>query len=162
MAAATATYRIGPSDFFTPGDLKADADTLNGQVSDLDGQVEGNEDIDQDDTDAWTSWKAQWDAFYKSDFGGFFSSLLTALNDSNRDQLIQFETKFSTFASQFSSSGASVAGGVVQPSTGSKDTIGDQLKSQNLPDPTKILPSSTTIIIVLALVVVALFIFKEG
>lgn len=161
MAAAAATYRIGPSDFFTPGDLKADADTLNGQVEDLDNQIEGNESVDSTEVEQWVAFQGRWGAFYTSNFGGFFSSLLTSLNDANRDQLIQYEKDFGNFAAAFAPSGVALAGGLVQPSTGSKDTIGDQLKQQteNAPD---ILPSGNKIIIILVLVVVALFIFKEG
>lgn len=157
---ATATYRVGPSDFFTPGDLSADADTLNGQVTDLDVQVEGNESIAQSDLDAWTSWLAQWKAFYSKEFGGFFTNLLTALNDANRDQLIQYETTFGNFATQFSTAGATIAGGVVAPSTGSKDTIGAQTAAQTAGLPS--LPSSTTIIVVVVLLIILLFAFKEA
>jgi hypothetical protein len=160
MAAATATYRIGPSDVFTGGDLAADADTLNTQVTDLDGQVEGNEQIDQAALDQWTLWLGTWKKFYTDEFGGFFRNLFTALNDSNRDQLIQFETTFGNFAQQFSTAGAAVAGGVVAPSTGSKDTIGDQLKNQNLPK--GLLPSGLTVEIVIGLLIVLVFLWKEG
>lgn len=162
MAAATATYRIGPSDFFTPGDLKADADTLDGQVTDLDQQIEGNEGVDTTESDQWTAWLARWKAFYSSEFGGFFTNLLTALNDGNRDQLIQFEKDFSNFATTFATQGAQLAGGVVQPSTGSGDTIGAQASQQVKDLPTGVFPSSTSIIIILGLIVAALFIFKEG
>jgi hypothetical protein len=165
MAAAStvATYRIGPSDTFTGGDLKADADTLNGQVEDLDGQTEGNESLQPSDVEQWVSWQGKWAAFYANDFGGTVTNLLTALNDSNRDQLIQYEKDFANFATTFASSGITLAGGVVQPSTGSGDTLGAQLAQQLKGlDPAGILPSSTTVIIVLVLIVAALFIFKEG
>lgn len=154
---ASATYRIGPSDFFTPGDLAADADTLNGQVTALDQQVEGNDQIDQSAMDQWTAWLAEWKAFYADKFGGFFSDLITALNDANRDQLIQYETTFGNYAAQFASAGASVAGGVVAPSTGSKDTIGDQVAQQVKDAPSGLLPSSTTIVVVLVLVLLILW-----
>jgi hypothetical protein len=158
---ATATYRIGPSDFFTPGDLSADADTLNGQVTDLDGQVEGNESIDQASMDQWTAWLATWKAFYSSEFGGFFRNLFTALNDANRDQLIQFETTFGNFATQFSAAGASIAGGVVAPSTGSKDTVGDQLNDQLKDAPNIGLSASTKLLIAGVLIVAVLFMVKK-
>lgn len=159
---ATATYRIGPSDFFTGGDLKADADTLDAQVKTLDAQVEGNEAIDQASVDAWTAWLTQWRAFYNDEFGGFFRNFLTALNDSNRDQLIQYETTFANFASQFARAGAAVAGGVVAPSSGSKDTLGDQLEQQVKDAPTGLLPSSTTVIVVLVLIGAIVFLWREG
>ena len=162
MAGATATYRIGPSDFFTPGDLKSDADTLDGQVSDLDQQIEGNESIETTASDQWTAWIARWKAFYGSNFGGFFTNLFTSLNDANRDQLIQFEKEFANLATSFATQGAQLAAGVVQPSTGSGDTIGAQASQQVKDLPTGVLPSTTSIIIILGLIVVALFIFKEG
>lgn len=158
---ATATYRVGPSDFFTPGDLAADANTLNDQITALDAQVEGNEQIAESDLDQWTAFLANWKAFYASEFGGFFTNLLTALNDANRDQLIQDETTFGNFATQFASAGATVAGGVVAPSTGSKDTIGAQVDQQlhDLPGlPT--VSGTTKIIIALALVVALVFFWK--
>lgn len=163
MAAAntTATYLIGPSDTFTPGDLKQDADTLNGQVEDLDGQTEGNENLDPTSVSQWVAWQGKWAAFYANDFGGTVTNLLTALDDSNRDQLIQYEKDFANFATTFSSAGIALAGGVVQPSTGAGDTLGAQI-AQQLGGLGGALPSSTTVIVVLVLVVVALFIFKEG
>lgn len=155
---ATATYRIGPSDFFTGGDLKADADTLNGQVDALDAQIEGNENVDPTLVDQWTAWHQSWKQFYSDEFGGFFRNLLTALNDSNRDQLIQFETTFGNFAQQLATQGATLAGGVVAPSTGSKDTIAAQASQQLGGDASGL---ATKVIIVVALVVVALFLWKK-
>lgn len=158
---ATATYRIGPSDFFTPGDLKADADTLNGQINALDAQIEGSDSIDQGTIDQWRAWLSSWQDFYGGEFGGFFRNLFTALNDSNRDQLIQFESTFANFASEFATAGAHVAGGVVAPSSGSKDTIGDQLAEQVKDAPSGLLPSGTKIIIALVVVAVIVFLWKK-
>ncbi len=159
--AATPTYRIGPSDFFTPGDLKADADTLNTQVGELDQQIEGNEAIDQTLVDQWTAFHQAWTSFYSSQFGGFFTNLLTALNDSNRDQLIQYEKTFANFAQQLQQqdSSVSIAGGVVQPSSGSGDTLGAQV-SQQLGG-ADVSGLATKVIIVAVLLVVALFIWKK-
>lgn len=156
MAAAntTATYRIGPSDTFTGGDLKADADTLQGQVTDLDNQVEGNENLDSNDVEQWVAWQGKWAAFYTQSFGGVVTNTLTALNDSNRDQLIQFEKDFANFATTFQPQGVTLAGGVVQPSTGSGDTLGAQLAAQLAGTGL----SSTTIIVILLLV--AFIVFK--
>ncbi len=161
MAAATSTtptYRIGPSDFFTPGDLAADAQTLDGQVDELDTQVEGNTNVDQTLQDQWTAFHTEWKAFYADNFGGFFTNLFTALNDANRDQLIQEETKFSNFAAQFAQAGvASIAGGVVAPSAGSGDTIGAQTAAQLKGLPT---PSTSTIVIVVVAIVVLVIVWK--
>lgn len=160
---ATATYRIGPSDFFTPGDLKADAETLNGQVDEVDSQVEGNEGIDQSLVDQWTAFHQSWKAFYSSNFGGFFTNLFTALNDANRDQLIQYESTFGNFAGQLAQQGATLAGGIVAPSSGAKDDLADQLGHQlgsdNPNSPFSGLANKA--IIVAVLVVVALFIWKK-
>lgn len=130
-SAISATYRIGPSDFFTPGDLAADAKTVDDQVGELDRQIEGNDQVDQTLVDQWTVFHQEWTAFYAAQFGGFFTNLFTALNDSNRDQLIQEETKLAAFAAQFQAAGvAQLAAGVVQPSTGSGDTLGKQAANQ--------------------------------
>lgn len=156
---ASPTYRIGPSDFFTPGDLKADADTLNTQVDELDAQVEGNEAIDSTLMDQWTAFHQAWKAFYSSQFGGFFTNLLTALNDSNRDQLIQYEKTFANFATQLQQQGAAqIAGGVVEPSSGSGDTLSAQLNQQLGGEASGL---ATKVIVIAALLVVALFIWKK-
>jgi hypothetical protein len=156
---ATATYRIGPSDFFTPGDLKADADTLNGQVDELDAQIEGNTALDQTLVDQWTAFHQSWRDFYGKSFGGFFTNLFTSLNDSNRDQLIQFEAMFGNFAAELAQQGASLAGGVVAPSGGSGDTLGAQLGAQLGGAAGAGL--ATKAIVIVALIVVALFIWKK-
>lgn len=155
---ATATYRIGPSDFFTPGDLKADADTLNGQVDQIDAQVEGSEMVDPQLVDQWTAFHQAWKAFYADQFGGFFRNLLTAINDSNRDQLIQFEATFGNFAQQLATQGATLAGGVVAPSSGSGDTIAKQVDQQIGGEAGGL---ATKAIIVVALIVVAIFLWKK-
>lgn len=158
MAAATttATYRIGPSDTFTPGDLKADADTLNGQVTDLDNQIEGNENLDASDVEQWVAWQGKWAAFHFQNFGGTVTNLVTALNDGNRDQLIQFEKDFANFATTFAGEGITLAGGVVQPSTGSGDTLGAQIKNELAGAGV----STSSAIIILVLVVAVLLLWK--
>lgn len=162
MAAATTstpTYRIGPSDVFTPGDLAADASTLDGQVDELDTQIEGNDQVDQNLQDQWTAFHAEWKAFYADHFGGFFSNLFTALNDSNRDQLIQEETKFANFYAQFKQLGvAGLAAGAVAPSAGSGDTIGAQVAAQVGPEASSL---ATKGIVILVLVIIAIFVFRE-
>lgn len=156
---ATATYRIGPSDFFTGGDLAADADTLDQQASDLDAQVEGNEQVDQNLHDQWGAWLTSWRSFKSDHFGGFFSNLLSALNDGNRDQLIQFEKTFANFAQQFQSTAqVNLAGGIIQASSGSGDTIGAQLNQQLGGDTSGL---ATKVIVVMVLVVVAIFFWKK-
>lgn len=160
---ASPTYRIGPSDVFTPGDLKADADTLNAQVGELDAQIEGNEAIDQTLVDQWTAFHQAWTSFYSSQFGGFFTNLLTALNDSNRDQLIQYEQTFANFAQELQQQdNLQIAGGVVQPSSGSGDTLGKQIANQLGGPNAPVSGLATKVIVIMVLLVVALFIFKEG
>jgi len=124
-----ATYRIGPSDFFTPGDLQADAATLDAQVTTLDAEIEGSEAASPAFVDQWNVWTQQWKAFRDEHFDGWFSSLFSALNDSNRDDLIRFEMQFSSFAKRAASFGADVVA-PVDPSTGSKDTLGHHIGDQ--------------------------------
>lgn len=158
-SALSPKYRIGPSDFFTGGDLAADAATLDGQVDELDTQIEGNDQVNQNLADQWTAWHAQWKAFKDDHFGGFFSNLLSAFNDSNRDQLIQFETQFANFAAQFQQQGlAGIAAGVVQPSAGSGDTLGAQAAAQLGPGAGGL---ATKGIVILVLVIVAIFVWRE-
>jgi hypothetical protein len=152
VTVAAATYRIGPSDFFTPGDLQADADTLDGQIATLDTALDGNEAAPQDWWDAFQAWRAAWKKFYSSTFGGFFGTLFASFNDANRDQLISFENQFVEWVHQAAAYGAAMPGTTIEPSQGSHDTLGDHIANQakNLG-----LPSATSIVIV-ALVLIAL------
>lgn len=148
---ATATYRIGPSDFFTPGDLSADADTLNGQIELLDEQL-GDGDPPLEFQDQWTHFQGSWATFYNEHFGGFFSSLFTALNDANRDDLIRYENQFTDFERSAKAYGAELVA-PVGPSSGSKDTLGDHLTAQGL-------PSSTTLVVIAVALVAVLIAWK--
>jgi len=120
-----ATYRIGPDDFFTGDDLNADAQTLEGMVKLLDAKVEGNPDVPKDLVTAWVLFQSQWEGWYYSTFVGssFLGNLWTALNDGNRDQLIQFENRFADLASQLANNGVSAPGVDVVGSQGAPDTV---------------------------------------
>lgn len=126
-----ATYRIGPSDFFTSADLLADAKTLNGQINALDS---ANWDKPPEDLFAsWNAFLSEWRGFYSTVFGGFFGNW-SAINNSNRDQLVQFEERFQTFSQQYQqATGRALPGGVVAPSSGTKDGLGDHLLNQLQP-----------------------------
>jgi len=150
---AAATYRVGPSDFFTPGDLSSDADTVNGQIAQLDAQIQGNELATGEFTDQWTHFEVDWRTFYQAHFGGFFSNLFSALNDSNRDDLIRYENQLAAFQASAAAFGASLIA-PVGPSSGSKDTIGDQLSAQGL-------PSKSTLIVLGIIAVVVLVLWKS-
>jgi len=125
-----ATYRIGPSDFFTSADLLADAKTLNGQINAL-----NNANWDRPSQalfDGFQGFLSEWRGFYSDTFGGLFN--FSALNNSNRDQLIQYESRFNTFAAEYASqTGNALPGGVIAPSTGTKDTFADHFKAQLQP-----------------------------
>jgi len=126
---AAATYRIGPSDFFTAGDLEADASTLDGQVQALDAVIAtGN--VPPDFDDSWLSWVTTWNSFRSDHFDGFFSGFFSALNDSNRDQLISFENQFQQWRSQAAGYGQTPAGPDIEPSTGAGDTFGKHVANQ--------------------------------
>ena len=155
---AAPKYLIGPSDFFTGGDLAADAKTLDGQVDELDTQIEGNEAIDQTLVDQWTAFHAEWKGFFADEFGGFFRNLFTALNDSNRDQLIQYETTFNNFYAELQKYNVGLSGGAVAPSSGSGDTLGAQAAEQ-LGGASGV---ATKTIVIVVLVIVALLIWKKA
>jgi hypothetical protein len=150
-----ATYRIGPSDVFSPGDLSADADTVDGQVKALDGELAGNEHAPVDFVDQWTAWENQWRAFYTAHFGGFFTNFFSALNDSNRDDLIRYENQLATFIDQARAFDANVIA-PVGPSSGAKDNLGDQLAAQGLH-----LPSISTLVVLVVAVIVAVVVWKS-
>lgn len=120
-------YRIGPSDFFTNEDLKADALTLNSQIDLLDDQP--FEKVTEEWFDAWMAFRSEWKRFYSGTIlGGIFGP---AWNNGNRDQLIQFEERFKVWAAEYAVQvGGSLPGGIVVPSTGTKDTFGDHLLKQ--------------------------------
>jgi len=155
---AAPTYRVGPSDFFTPGDLEADGATLDAQVATLDAELEGNERIPQSFADQWTLWKARWAIFYDDHFSGFFSAFLSSFNNSNRDDLIRYENQFAEFERKARELGAEVVA-PVQPSTGTKDTFGDHLREQ-LDEAPSLGPSVTTIVVVVVAVVLAIVVWK--
>lgn len=145
---ATASYIVGPGSLFTSGDLAADASTLDDQVQALDALVEGNESVDPGWLNQWIAFQGAWAAFYYQDFGGAVTNFLTSLNDSNRDQLIQYEQ---TFQSLYAASGQQLAS-VITPSTGSQDNLSNLLGLPKLPAASTV----TTWLIVIAVIVVAL------
>lgn len=124
-----ATYRIGPSDFFTGADLKADAVTLNSQVSGLSRQIQDipqNEDpLGSDLETSWASFEAMWDSYFANTYqsSSGFGDFLTALNDGNRDQLIQYEQRFADLAAQIKGKGIDSAAVDVAVSLGAPDTV---------------------------------------
>ncbi len=151
-----ATYRIGPSDFFSPGDLEADADTLDAQVSTLDAGLEGNETVPGALLDQWIVWLGAWRAFRDDHFGGYFSSFLSSLNDSNRDDLIRYENQYESFRAQAAGYVDVVA--PVGPSSGSGDTLGKQLGAQT----SGILPSTGTIIVAVIAAIVIFVLWRKA
>lgn len=132
---AAGQYRVGPSDFFTPGDLDADARALNDQVVALDNSLDGNRVPPTDWFDAWNVWQNKWKFFFKETFGGgFFGDLFAALNDSNRDELVSWEKQFETWASQAAGYGSELAAGArIEPRVKSGDSLDNHLEGLGLP-----------------------------
>lgn len=128
---AAATYRIGPSDFFTPGDLKGDADTVDAGVDELDTSLRSSS-APPDFCDSWEAWRTGWKAFYADHFGGFFSTLGTAFNDANRDALISYEQQLASWRGQARAQGAQLYGPDLGVSTGSGDSIAKQAAASGL------------------------------
>jgi hypothetical protein len=154
MAGISPSYRIGPSDFFNGTDLQADGATLNDQVNRLDGLIKDAGTKVSDDTwNAWVDYVKQWRDFYSNTLPGFF----VALNDSNRDQLIQFESRLQSFVGQYQNETGGNVSDVVAVSSGTKDGIGDLLKNQLQP----FLPSlnMTYVLIAVGVVVLGLYFF---
>lgn len=124
-----ATYRIGRTDLFTGGDLFADAKTLNAQVQGLDRLISGLPNSDArggpDLLDSWYSFTAQFNPYFRDTWqdNGTVSNFLEALNDANRDQLIQWEERFADLAAQFKAAGISSASVDVAVSLGAGDTV---------------------------------------
>ena len=137
--ATAATYRISSGDFFTPGDLAADAQTLDAQVK-----------LTDLGTPEWAAFAAQWDAFYADHFGGFLSTFFTAFNDGNRDQLVQFEARYSALAA---AAGVSRATDVqVKPDVSALD----QLKGQLLGSGPLVSWSTALVVVAVIVAIVAL------
>lgn len=134
MNASGATYRIGPSDFFSPSDLAADADTLDRQMKAFDLAIDGNDAIPQSLWEAWLAFYAEWTGFKHDNFGGFFTNLATAANDSNRDALIAYERRFESIAADIRPYGGQLPEVArVRPSTGSGDSVSKHLEGLGLP-----------------------------
>jgi hypothetical protein len=150
---AAATYRIGPSDFFSSADLEADAKTLSGQVAALD-----NEDWTapaEDTFDSWWAFLSEWKTWYTDTFVNNWIG--AGWNDSNRDQLIQYERRFLSFADLWQKqTGRQIGFPLVQVSSGSGDTLGAHLRDQLNPAS----PSFSWMAAAVALVV-ALIVWRE-
>ncbi len=108
-----------------------------------------------DFSDQWAGFETDWRTFYDAHFGGFFSTLFSSLNDSNRDDLIRYENQLAAFETQAASFGVALIAPVA-PSTGAKDDIGDQLKAQGLG-----LPSVGSLVLLAVAVVVVLVVWKS-
>ena len=123
------TYRIGPSDLFTGADLKADAITLNSQVSAISRVIQdipqGTDPLGADLEVSWASFESQWDSYFQNTFAtsSGFDDFLTALNDGNRDQLIQYESRFADLHEQIKAHGVDSAAVNVAVSLGAPDTV---------------------------------------
>ena len=141
MASSSPKYRVGASDFFFPGDLKADADTLDAQIMTLDDSTTANPLIAGDWLDSWLAWMNGWKRFWVD--VGFFS-----ITNGTRDQLISYESQFAAWYQQAQQQGASTPGPLIEPSDGTGATFGKHAAKQleDLP-----LPSLTSIIIIAAL-----------
>jgi hypothetical protein len=79
--------------------------------------------------DGWIRFPPEWRRFYAD---VFLDSILGAgWNNANRDQLIQFETRFETWVSQWENeTGLKFPGGAIAPSTGTKATLGNHVADQ--------------------------------
>jgi|SRR4029078_12047 len=157
MAGITGSYRIGPSDFFTSDDLLADASTLNDQINRLDSQNWDNP--SQGLYDAFQSFLSEWRKYYKNTFGGMFGGFFAAFNNSNRDELIQFEQRFQSFVQQYQTETGTSIPDVVAPSSGTKDGLGDHLRNQLQP----LLPSVNITFVIIAIIAagVALYLGRK-
>lgn len=153
-------YRIGPSDFFNNDDLKADALTLDGQINQLDDLP--MEKVSDDWFKGWQAFWSEWKKFYSGTIlGGLFGP---AWNNSNRDQLIQFEQRFATWAAEYATQTKEpLPGGVVEPSKGSADTFGAHLANQLKPltQPLLAVWDANKAIVIGVGVVIALIYFRE-
>ena len=108
--------------------------------------------------DGWNAFLSEWRGFYKGTFGGLFN--FSAWNDSNRDQLIQFEQRFGEFANEYqAATQTTLPGGVVSPSTGTQDNLGSHVLNQLQP----LIPSMNirTVLLVVGAVGVTVFVFRR-
>jgi hypothetical protein len=145
---SAATYLIGPADLFTSGDLEKDAATVDMGVSDLDAVIEGNTNIPGSFLDAWQGFQLAWKGWYGDKFQSW-DTFAVALNDSNRDGLISYENQLATWQSQAAGYGATPAGPIVQPSTGS-------------PSFNPFSGIDTTSIVVVAVAIIAVLVFWKA
>lgn len=114
----SAEYRVGRSGLFLPSDLRADADTLAAQVSALDDALSAHGGQVSENGKAFLRWENEWNAFYANTFGSLLSDFTAALNNGNRDQLVQHELRFEALANALESEGIGITDRVGQRAPG--------------------------------------------
>jgi hypothetical protein len=110
-----ANYRTPRVGLFTPADLRADADALHGQVLALDAALSAHGGQVSDAGIAFLGFENEWNAFYANAFDGILGNFGAALDNGNRDQLIQFEDRFAVLAAKLADEGVTIAEAIIRP-----------------------------------------------
>lgn len=108
-------YRAPRVGIFTPADLRADADTLHGQVLALDNALSAHGGQISPVGIAFLNFENEWNAFYANVFDGLLGDFGAALDNGNRDQLIQFEDRFADLATKLAAEGVGMVEGIIRP-----------------------------------------------
>lgn len=110
-----ATYRAPRVGIFSPADLRADADTLHGQVLALDNALSAHGGQVSDTGVAFLNFENEWNTFYANLGSGILGDFGAALDNGNRDQLVQFEDRFADLAGKLGAEGVTIVENIIKP-----------------------------------------------
>jgi hypothetical protein len=101
--------------FSTPGELKAAADRLDAEITNIDNAIDGNDDVPQSLWDGFQEFRSRWKAYYSETYGSPVWSWLTSRLGTLGDQLQGFVSDAQAYGQQLQKYGAEVPGGLLSP-----------------------------------------------
>lgn len=122
------SYRAPRVGVFTSTDLRADADTLHGQVLAVDDALSAHGGQVSDTGTAFLNFENEWNTFYANVFDGLLGSFGAALDNGNRDQLVQFEDRFANLATKLAGEGVTIPEDIIRPLDTTPGLFGDLFK----------------------------------
>lgn len=120
-----ATYRAPRVGIFSPADLRADADTLHGQVLAMDNALSAHGGQVSDVGVAFLNFENEWNKFYADLGSGILGDFGAALDNGNRDQLVQMEDRFADLAGKLAAEGVTIVEGVIRPLGSTPSVLGN-------------------------------------
>lgn len=124
-------YRAPRVGIFTPADLRADADTLHGQVLALDNALSAHGGQVSANGVAFLNFENEWNTFYANVFDGLLGDFGAALDNGNRDQLIQFEDRFAALATKLAAEDVTTPEGIIRPLDSTPSLLGNMFQGMS-------------------------------